>query len=97
MGGGDAQGAHLAVAEVLARPVQVLGIQQQALHPGQHPLARRREAGQALARAHEDLHAQLVFQLADLAADAGLGGVQASATSVRLKPRRAASRTDRSC
>jgi hypothetical protein len=39
-------------------------------------LARLGEAGEALADAHEELDAELLLQLADLAADAGLGGVQ---------------------
>jgi len=49
---------------------------QQALHNGQHGLARRREAREALAGAHEDLDAQLFLQLADLAAHARLRGVE---------------------
>ena len=53
-----------------------VSIEQQSLDDGQHRFAGRREAGQALAGAHEDLDAQLVLQLADLPAHARLRGVQ---------------------
>ena len=65
-----------AVAEILPRAAQVVGLQQQALYRGQQRLAGWREPRQAFAGAHEDLHPQLFFQLADLAADARLRGVQ---------------------
>jgi hypothetical protein len=45
---------------------------QEALDDGRHNFARRRELGQTLADANEDLDAKLVFKLADLPAVAGL-------------------------
>ena len=53
VGGGDAEGAGVTAQKILAGAVQVIGIQQQALHPGHNPLARRRQTREALASADE--------------------------------------------
>ena len=74
--GGDAQMAAVGAGEVLAGAAQVLGLAQQPLDDGHHVAARLGQAGQALAGAHEDVDAELVLELADLPAHAGLRGVQ---------------------
>jgi len=76
VGGGDAEGAGVTAQKILAGAVQVIRIQQQALHPGHNPLARRRQTREALASADEQLQAQLILQLTDLAAHPRLRGVQ---------------------
>ena len=76
MRGGDGQAPFLAGAEVLPRTAQVFGLQEQALDDRQQRGARWCQARQAFASAHEDLDTQLIFQLTDLAAYAGLRGVQ---------------------
>src|SRR5690606_37040937 len=60
----------------LARVAQVFRFEQQAFDDVENMLAGLGHAHQALAVALENLHAQLVFQLADLAADAGLRSKQ---------------------
>ncbi len=70
--GGWAKAQKTHVADAL----QVVGFEQQAFDDRQHGRTRRRQPGQTLAGAHEDVDAELVFQLADLSADAGLRGVQ---------------------
>jgi hypothetical protein len=74
--GRDRQRPAVHRRELGAHAAQVVGVQQQAFDDRQHRLARRRQAREALAHALENLHAQLVFQLADLAADARLARVQ---------------------
>jgi hypothetical protein len=58
--------------ELRAGAAQVLRVEQQTFDDGQHRAARRRQACEALAGAHEELDAQFVFEFADLAAHAGL-------------------------
>jgi len=62
--------------EIGTGAAQVFGLQQQTVHDRQDGLARRGQPGQTLAGADEDIHAQLVFQFADLAADTWLRGVE---------------------
>ena len=74
--GGHRQPPLVEIHEFRAGAAQVLGLLKQALDDGQHGLARGRQAQQPPACAHEELHAELLLELADLAADAGLRGVQ---------------------
>ena len=76
MGRRDRQRAAVLVGEFGTSAAQVLGVQQQPLDDRQHRLPGRRQAGQPLARAVEELDAELVLELADLAADTGLRRVQ---------------------
>ncbi len=76
MRGGDRQPARMAAGEFVAGLAQVLRLEQQALDDADDLAARRGQAGQPLAVALEDLHAELLLQLADLARHAGLRGVQ---------------------
>ena len=66
----------LLVGEVLARALQVGGLGEHALGDREHRLARLGDRGDALAVAHEDLHAELLFQALDLLRDPGLRGMQ---------------------
>ena len=76
MGGGHGQQSPALLGEVLAGPLEVVGLLQEPLDDRQHPLPRRRQASQTLADPDEQFDAQLGLQLLDLAADAGLRGVQ---------------------
>ena len=62
--------------EVVAGTPQIVGLMQQALDDGHDIAAWLGQAGQAFAGAHKDVYAQLILELADLPADAGLRGVQ---------------------
>ncbi|MNV82813.1 hypothetical protein D3C71_1765710 [compost metagenome] len=77
MRGRDRQHPLAAVGVLGARMPDVVGALQYLFHQRQDQFARRRQADQALAGAHEDVHAHLFLQLADLAADTGLRRVQA--------------------
>jgi hypothetical protein len=74
--GGDRQGALLLVGEFLSGALQVAGFGEDALGDREHGLARLGDRGDALAVAHENLHAELVLEALDLLGDAGLGGMQ---------------------
>ena len=60
----------------MARLAQVVALEQYALDDGQQVVAGGREARQPLAGTREQGDAELVFQLADLPAHAGLGRMQ---------------------
>jgi hypothetical protein len=60
-------------------------------------LTRLRHAEQPLAATDKDLYAQLLFQLADMAADAGLRGIKHIGDLGQVKSRLAASRIILSC
>ncbi|KAG1357556.1 hypothetical protein G6F61_014562 [Rhizopus arrhizus] len=77
MRGRDRQHALAAVGVFRARMPDVVGALQDLLHQRQDQLTGRRQTDQPLARAHEDVDTHLFFQLAYLAADAGLGRMQA--------------------
>jgi hypothetical protein len=62
--------------EILARATQIVGFEQHALDNGQQGRAGRRQPRQALAGAHKDIDAQLLLELANLPAHAGLRGVE---------------------
>ncbi|OBQ15096.1 MAG: hypothetical protein AN481_19875, partial [Aphanizomenon flos-aquae LD13] len=72
MGGGDGEGAGGLVMELGRDLLQVARFEQDALGDLDDLLARFGDADEALARAHEDLHAQLILELEDLLAHAGL-------------------------
>ncbi|MNS75938.1 hypothetical protein D3C72_1094690 [compost metagenome] len=77
MRGRDRQHPLAAVGVLGARMPDVVGALQYLFHQRQDQFTRRRQADQALAGAHEDVHAHLFLQLADLAADTGLRRMQA--------------------
>jgi hypothetical protein len=77
--GRDGQRAAVLRRKVVAGALQVVGLAQQAFDDGQHHLAGWRQAGQPLAGAHEQVDAEFMLQLADLAAHAWLRGVSAPA------------------
>ncbi len=70
--GRDRQRAGVLAAEFVGDALQVGDFAQRAARGGDHDLAGRRERRQALALAHEDRQAELVLELPDLLADAGL-------------------------
>jgi hypothetical protein len=74
--GGNAQAAAAGLREIVGCALEVVGLLQQALDDRQHLLSGLRQPREALAYAHEQFDAQLLLQLADLAAHAGLRGVQ---------------------
>ena len=74
--GGDGQRAALLGAELLADAAKVVDVAQQALGDLQHFSARISDCGQAPALAHEDIHAEFLFQQADLLRHARLRGMQ---------------------
>ncbi|MNH34148.1 hypothetical protein D3C79_947240 [compost metagenome] len=76
MRGRNGQPPLLAGTEVLAGAAQVVGLEQQLFHDGHQAFARRRQAGEAFAGTHKNLHAQLLLQFANLAAHTGLRGVE---------------------
>ena len=76
MRGRDRQLAGRLLRVFLAHPKQVLGTAQNAFDDRNGHRAGMRERGEALAGTHEEFEAQLLFQLADLATDAGLRCVQ---------------------
>ena len=76
MGRGDRERACRLVAEFAPDLLQVLGFLQQMLHDLDHRLAWLGQGDDALAMAHENLHAELVLELADLLGDPGLGSVE---------------------
>ena len=86
MGGGDGQAAGLLVGEFARGLLQVLGFEQQALDHLQYSMARFGKLGDALAEAHENLHPEFVFKLADLLGNARLRGVQGGGGSRQVEP-----------
>ena len=82
VGGGDGQVAAIGLFE-LGRDIEnVVGLLQQPGAVFQNALPGRRDLGEMLAVAHEDLDAQFIFQQSDLLGDAA---------AVMLRPRRATS------
>ena len=77
VGGGNRQGAFLLVGELLGDLLNAFDFAQNLASGVDDALAGRGDAGQVLAAAGENFHAQFVFQQADLFADAGLRGVEA--------------------
>ena len=73
MGGGDGQVAGILLAKLLGDVLDAVHIAQHALGVFEDALAGGGHFGQMLAVAQKHLHAQLLFQHADLLADAGLG------------------------
>ncbi len=76
VGGGDRQPPLLAALQLLARAPEAVGIEQHALDDRQQRLAGAGQAQQTLARAHEQLDAELLLELAHLATDSRLRSVQ---------------------
>ncbi len=74
--GGDDELALLAIGELLAEPLDVGGVDQNALDDLDQLLAGVGQAEQALAAAHEQLDAELVLEVLDVLADARLRGEQ---------------------
>ena len=66
----------LAALQLLARAPEAVGIEQHALDDRQQRLAGAGQAQQTLARAHEQLDAELLLELAHLATDSRLRSVQ---------------------
>jgi hypothetical protein len=65
VGGGDAQGAAVLRAELLADALEVAHLAHDEFDAFQHVLARLGDALEPLAVAREDVHAQLLLQLDD--------------------------------
>ena len=76
VGGGNRQRAGIVLDEIAGGAAQAFGVAQHAFDDRQHLRAGLGQAGQAFAGAHEEIDAELVFQLADLAAHPRLRGVQ---------------------
>ena len=95
--GRDGELPLLAVAELLAEPLDVRGVDQDALDDLDQLLAGVGQAEQPLAAAHEQLDAELVLEILDVLLTPDCEVNSAFATSVRLKFRRTVSRTMRSC
>ncbi len=75
--GGNGEGAFVFILEFGPDALHVLDFPQRAAGGGDHRLAGRRHRRDALADAHEDPDAELVFQLPHLLAHAGLRREQA--------------------
>jgi hypothetical protein len=76
VGGGNAEGAAVLGAVLLADALEVADLAHDQLDALEHMLAGLGDALEALAVAREDVHAQLFLQLDDGLGDAGLRGVQ---------------------
>ena len=76
MGGGDGEHARGVIGEEIRQATHVAGLVEDPLSDGEQCLTRLRHAEQPLAATDKDLYAQLLFQLADMAADAGLRGIK---------------------
>ena len=68
----DRERALVLAPEFVADALQVADFAQRAARGRDDDFAGRRERGEPLALAHEDPHAELVLELPDLLADAGL-------------------------
>ena len=76
VGGGDGQGALALVGELLGDLLDAFALAQDLAGGLDDTFAGRGHPGQVLAAAGEDLDPQLVFEQADLLADAGLRGIE---------------------
>jgi len=74
--GRDLEDALVAARHAPGDLRQVLRLEQHAPNDIERLLARFRQAQQALAAAHEQLHPELVLEVLDVLADARLGGEQ---------------------
>ncbi len=70
------QFALVAERELLGKLLDVLGIEQHALDDADQLLAGLGQPEQPLAAAHEQLDAELVLEVLDVLADAGLRGIE---------------------
>ena len=70
--GGDRQRAGVLAAKLVGHALEIGDFAQRAPRGGDHDLAGGRERREPLALAHENRHTELVLELTDLLADAGL-------------------------
>ena len=76
MRGRDAQNAGILAAELVGDALQVRDLPQRAPRGCHDHFAGGRQRRQPLALPHEDAQAELVFELPDLLADAGLRRIE---------------------
>ena len=76
VGGGNGKHAGGVIGEEIRQATHVAGLVEDPLSDGEQCLTRLRHAEQPLAATDKDLYAQLLLQLADMAADAGLRGIK---------------------
>ncbi len=76
MGSGDGEHAGGIIGKEIRQATDIAGLVEDPLSDGQQRFTWLRHAKQALAATDKNLNAKLLFQLANMAADTRLGGVE---------------------